>query len=494
MKIKESFRKLVENATVRIKIENIDLNWKMPYQIGNIQSGLGSGFFINPEYIVTCAHVVDGAKNVYIEIPSRGSDKIDVEILGICPEFDTALLKTKKYKSKYYFEIGDSRKCNIGDEVLVVGYPKNYSMSKSDVNNLKYTQGIISGQQYGLIQTDSAINSGNSGGPMIKDKKVIGINSRKAIGDDTDSIGYAVPIHYFQIIQSNFHQLKPSNQIIYRPSLGFEYSNTNEYLLNYLTSDSLENGVYVSYVYDKSPLKKIGVKEGDIITKIDKYKVDSFGLTDYKWFQTQQDINSLMNNYKLNSKIPIEFYQEGKKKKKVIELKEYVPNFRIQYPLFEKVDYYVICGMVFMNLAVNHMIENIDLIKKYTEPEEEDKPKVVISFIFPNSPSFILNNFSNNDILTKLNQKEIHHIHDFEKILKKTIHFKGKEYVQFENQEKKVIMMPLTNLIANDILLSQIYQFELSPFHLEMINKLKKKDLEKMMKNVIKMKNKMKNE
>ena len=277
MKMKESFRKLVENATVRIKIENIDLNWKMPYQLGDIRAGLGSGFFISPEYIVTCAHVVDGARNVYIEIPSRDSNKIDVEILGICPEFDTALLKTKNYKSKYYFDIGDSKKCTIGDEVLVVGYPKNYSMSKSDVNNLKYTQGIISGQQYGLIQTDSAINSGNSGGPMIKDKKVIGINSRKAIGDDTDSIGYAVPIHYFQIIQSNFHQLKPNCQIIYRPSLAFEYSNTNPYLLNYLTSDSLQDGVYVSYVYDKSPLKKIGIKEGDIITRIDKYKVDPFG-------------------------------------------------------------------------------------------------------------------------------------------------------------------------------------------------------------------------
>ncbi len=494
MKMKDSFRKLVENATVRIKIENIDLDWKMPYQLGDIRAGLGSGFFINSEYIVTCSHVVDGAKNVYIEIPSRGSEKIDVEILGICPEFDTALLKTKKYKSKYYFGIGDSTKCNIGDEVLVVGYPKNYSMSRSDTNNLKYTQGIISGQQYGLIQTDSAINSGNSGGPMIKDKKVIGINSRKAIGDDTDSIGYAIPIHYFKIIESNFHHLKPIHQIIYRPSLAFEYSNANKYLVDYLTSEHTDEGVYVSYVYDKSPLKKIGIKPGDIITKIDKYQVDNFGMTDYKWFQTQQDINSLINNYKLNSKIPIEFYQDGKKKKKMVELKEYIPNLRIQYPLFEKVDYYIICGMIFMNLAVNHIIERPDLITQYTTPEEEDKSKVVISFIFPNSPVFILNNFSNNDILKKLNQKEIHHIDDFEKILKKTIHYKGKEYVQFENQEKKVVMMPLTNLLANDILLSQIYQFELSPFHLEKMKNLKKKDLEVMMKNVLKMKKKMKNE
>ena len=200
-----------------------------------------------------------------------------------------------------------------------------------------------------------------------------------------------------------------------------------------------------------------------------------------------------MNNYKLNSKIPIEFYQEGKKKKKVIELNEYIPNLRIQYPLFEKVDYYVICGMVFMNLSINHIIDRVDLITQYTNPEEENKPKVVISFIFPNSPAFIINNFSNNDILTKLNQKEIHHIKDFEKILNKTIHFKGKEYIQFENQEKKVIMMPLTHLIANDILLSQIYQFELSPFHLDMIKKLKKKDLDFMMKNVMKMKKKLNN-
>ena len=83
----------MEHSVVRIKIESIDINWKLPYQVSEIGAGLGSGFFISPEYIVTCSHVVDGAKNAYIEIPVLGTRIIPIEVVGICPSFDLALCK-----------------------------------------------------------------------------------------------------------------------------------------------------------------------------------------------------------------------------------------------------------------------------------------------------------------------------------------------------------------------------------------------------------------
>ena len=483
MKINKKFRNLMEHAVVRIKIESIDINWKLPYQVSEIGAGLGSGFFISPEYIMTCSHVVDGAKNAYIEIPVLGTRIIPIEVVGICPSFDLALCKTIGYKSKYYLKMGDSNKCDIGEEVYVVGYPKNYSQSKDDINNLKFTNGIISGVQYGLIQTDSAINSGNSGGPLVLGNKVIGVNSRKAIGDDTDLIGYAIPINQYKTISSDFLKLKPESRIVYRPSFAFEFSNTNDTLLNVVTNDHAKNGVYVSHIYPHSPLSEIDIKIGDVITKIDNYKVDSYGMVDKRWLNVPLDIYSFLNDYKLNQKISIEFYRNNKKYKKKIQLKPYKAEIRICYPLYEPVEYVIFGGMVFMNLTMNHMKENIPMIMKYLDPVKQEESKVIVSFIFPNSPTFILNNFSISDICIKCNHIKIKNIDDIIKAMNKPIEYKKKKYIVFENELGKILMFPLDKLILHDMMLSQIYKYPLTPFHMKHMKEMKMGNIKKILKN-----------
>ena len=101
---------------------------------------------------------------------------------------------------------------NIGDQVLTIGYPMNYEdQSFIRTNNLKVTKGIVSGSQFGLYQTDSAINPGNSGGPMILKNKVIGINSSGI--DDSQNIGYSVPIDYFKLLKDKL--IMGKRKIIY---------------------------------------------------------------------------------------------------------------------------------------------------------------------------------------------------------------------------------------------------------------------------------------
>ena len=87
----------IKYAVVKIIAENKNINWQLPYEQETPNVGRGTGFFIDKSgYILTCAHVVDGAKNLYIEI-SDSSDKHFCDVIGICTEFDIALLKTIKY-------------------------------------------------------------------------------------------------------------------------------------------------------------------------------------------------------------------------------------------------------------------------------------------------------------------------------------------------------------------------------------------------------------
>ncbi len=482
MKITDKYRKLFEKTIVRIKVESIDINWSIPYQLGEIGAGQGSGFFISDRHIVTCSHVVDSAKNVYIEIPSLGSNKIDVKVLYICPRFDVALLETVDYKSKYKLDLGDSDNIKMGDDILVVGYPVSMTLEGVNENyNLKYTSGVISGTQLSLFQVSANINPGVSGSPLIYNGKVIGINNQKMVGDEIEGVGYSIPINHFKITKKDYDSMKTKKRLINRPAFLFEFSNMNNSMLQFENMSKNDSGIIVTNIYDESPLKKTNIKEGDVITKIDNYKVDNFGTVEKKWFGINQDIYNFLNQYSVNASFPIEYIHNGKKNIDTIHLKEFTTPIRIKYPVYEDVDYIVLGGMIFMNLAVNHLKEDKSMLLKYLGSDEQIKPKIVISMIFPNTPAYILNNLHKDDIITKVNDIDIKYIKDFDRILKKPIIKNDEEYIKFENEKKEIMLIKIDDLIEQDKMFSEIYKYELTPFHLlhlKLKNKLYYKYLE----------------
>jgi serine protease Do len=266
MIIKNILKKKINKCVVRIIADNININWDIPYLYEEPSKGQGTGFFVNinkKSYIITCAHVINNSKNIYIEIPSLGSEKYQCEIVSIVPDFDIAIMKCNKYKSKDYLELGNSDKLEVRMNVIVVGYPASMSSSSRNSNNLKFTMGIINGQQKSFIQTDAVINPGNSGGPLLFNNKVIGINSRKLVGESLENIGYSIPINYLNIIFNSINQ-----NIIYRPNLLFSYNNTDKNIIKEITCGKIENGVIISNIFKKSPLEKTEIKKDTIITEI----------------------------------------------------------------------------------------------------------------------------------------------------------------------------------------------------------------------------------
>lgn len=464
MKINKELKKKINKCVVRIIAEELTIDWNMPYIHKSPSRGQGTGFFINNKgQILTCAHVVNGARNIYIEVPNISSDKYQCDVISICPKFDIALIQCKNYCSKEYLEMGDSDKLEVGMEVQVVGYPASLLNSKTNSNNLKYTVGIIGGQQGGLIQTDSAINPGNSGGPLFCNNKVIGINSQKLVGYSLENIGYSIPINYYKTIKNNIDK-----KIIYRPDLLIEYNNTDKEVLNELTNKKINNGIIVSKIYDESIIKKTNIKEDDIITQIGKFKLDNFGLTlNYKWIGTNININVLLNYFSNDEKINIKYFDFKEKKMKEcnVKLEPCIKPIRVLYPAFEQIPFFIFGGIVFSNLSENfiaaNMEHNIGLVCLLYNKEESLKSKVCISTIL-NKKINILNNIHKGDIISKINNIEVSNIKEIEKALLKPIIINRKKFIKIENNENNSVIMPVEDLYKEDKIFSTLYNYPLS--------------------------------
>ena len=113
--------------TVKVISQKIIPDWIHPYKNKNTSKSIGSGFFIDMEgHILTCSHVVDDAVKIFIEIPNQGDEKIEVEVLGLCPDMDIALLKTKTYKNKDFYELHDENhiyEIEPGEDAIAIGFP-----------------------------------------------------------------------------------------------------------------------------------------------------------------------------------------------------------------------------------------------------------------------------------------------------------------------------------------------------------------------------------
>lgn len=232
-------------------------------------TSLGSGFVIDASgYIITNYHVIDGAE----EITVRFSDntKLKAKIVGRDQKTDLALLKVESSKPLAHVPLGDSDKARVGDWVVAIGNPFGLGGT--------VTAGIISARQRSLnagpyddfIQTDAAVNRGNSGGPLFSmDGKVIGINSA-IFSTNGGSIGisFAIPSNLAQPI---VEQLKKHGKA-HRGWLGVKIQDVTDEIANSVGLKTAMGALVVEITKD-SPADKAGVQVGDIITRFNDKEI-----------------------------------------------------------------------------------------------------------------------------------------------------------------------------------------------------------------------------
>lgn len=266
--------------------------------------GIGSGFIINEDgYILTNYHVVELAisnntKDVTV-ILSTG-EEVAAKVVNYDQNRDIAMVKlVDGTKVPAVVELGDSDGLYVGQEVVAIGTPlgKNFAQT--------LTKGIVSGVNRNLtteggntgdyIQTDAAINSGNSGGPLINTKgEVIGINTAKLSGQSETTIegmGFAIPIN----------DAKDRIESLSKPilNLGITVREVNSELAK--QNNLPKEGLWVVGVTENSPAAKAGIQPSDLIVKFDGKEVKTF-----------DELTKLKNNKNVGDKVEIVVYRNGK--------------------------------------------------------------------------------------------------------------------------------------------------------------------------------------
>ncbi len=235
--------------------------------------GLGSGFIVSPEgYIVTNAHVVENAEEIKVRLTDKR--EFTAKVIGVDPRSDVAVLKVAANHLPTV-KIGDSNKLRVGEWVIAIGSPYGFAnsvtagiVSATSRENLASDPGM---DAVPFIQTDVAVNPGNSGGPLLNMRgEVIGINSQ--IYSRTGAfagISFAIPIDYAYGIAEQI--IKTGH--VTRGRIGVAISPVTRDLAEGLGLPKAQ-GAAVASVEDGSPAAKAGLQAGDVILKIDGQNVE----------------------------------------------------------------------------------------------------------------------------------------------------------------------------------------------------------------------------
>lgn len=282
-------------------------------------SATGSGVIISEDgYIITNNHVINSESSSYyyqvteatgikVHLYGDADDKLyDATVVGSDKSTDLAVLKIDA-EGLSSIEIGDSDNLRVGEFVMAVGNPLGLDSS--------VTCGIISaldrevdddeGNTYVTIQTDAAINSGNSGGALINSKgQLIGINSLKLSGDGIEGIGFAMPINSSMTIINQLIEFGT----VKRPYIGISGSSLTEALAKRY---NMPVGVYVEEILEDGPAKDSGLEVGDVITEVEGQAVTSIN-----------EINKIKNTFEIGDTISLKVYRDNDYKTIKIQLAE----------------------------------------------------------------------------------------------------------------------------------------------------------------------------
>lgn len=291
----------VKNVTVSNVPRNPIMEYFYGYQ-GNQQQtqiGTGSGVIISEDgYIVTNNHVIQNATELEITLNNNKSYK--ARVIGTDTKMDIALLKIDANEKLPYIVFGDSDEIKVGEWVLAVGNPYNL--------NSTVTAGIVSAKARDLsneglqsfIQTDAAVNPGNSGGALVNTRgELVGINTM--ISSPTGSYAgysFAVPSNITRKLIEDLMQFGN----VQRGVLGVEGGELNSNVAKEIGVDQTQ-GFYINKVTKNSGAEKAGIKKGDIITALDTKKVNGFS-----------DLTSFINTKRPDEVVNVSIIRDGKNK------------------------------------------------------------------------------------------------------------------------------------------------------------------------------------
>lgn len=287
---------------------------KIKYSVNTLFGGsseaeaTGSGIIINNDgYIITNNHVVSTeSSSSYYEIEE--ASKMTVTLYNDTKEYEAEIIGTDAYTDLAVIKIdasnleltpatlGNSDNVKVGEFAMAIGCPLGLesTVTSGIISAVNRTVESDDGTEYVCLQTDSAINSGNSGGALVNSNgEVIGINTLKLSGTGVEGMGFAIPINSTTDVIEQLIEY----QTVKRPYIGISGIAVDEATAKRY---NLPTGVYVYTVSENSPAKQAGLQKGDVITKIGDTEVSNVN-----------ELNKVRNSYKIGDTISLTIYRNG---------------------------------------------------------------------------------------------------------------------------------------------------------------------------------------
>ncbi|ABD44943.1 peptidase Do family protein [Ehrlichia chaffeensis str. Heartland] len=390
--IQEQFPLITLEELLRNILEGKPVKKDIPQEV----LSAGSGFVVDESgIIVTNYHVVHNAKEVYVTFSDNKS--IPAKILGVDPQTDLAVLKVEVNEKLPYLEFGDSDKTMVGDWVVAIGNPFGLGGSASIGIISARARDLNIGTATEFLQTDAAINKGNSGGPLFNiDGKVIGINTAilsTQKGGGNIGVGFAIPSNNAVSIIKVLSQGKK----VEHGWLGVVMQPITEELVEPLQLKEV-GGALITNVVKGSPASKANLLPGDIILEFNGTKINSISQLHQLVLRSEAD-NEVKLLVSRNGSIISILVKIGKFENPDIS-ENGMPKDAIQSPEL---------GLTVGSVQRNNIYNNIE--------EEEAKGVVILDIDSTSNAS--TRNIRKGDIILQINQSPVNNLEDFKNVMKK---------------------------------------------------------------------------
>jgi len=467
-------QQMAKDAVVQIFAERTPFNWLQPFRLSDHKKSFGTGFFINVEgeiYIITNFHVVEqAAYGVKIQVPSQGKEQFDVEVVGVAPKRDIALLQVAS-KSRAFLEsritniptlkLGDSDQVRRMDEILLLGYPLGQEKLKSTQGSVSCEREMAADNSY--IQLTASLNPGNSGGPSLNTQgEVIGVNTSRVNIKMAQNIAYIIPVNDIK----NLLRALRSQRLFHTPVLGGDHILATKELTSYLGNPQ-PGGLYITHVHNGSLLQKAGVLDGDMIYMINEHQIDAYGETVLPWSDDKVSIEALFNRFEIGKPLQLVVYRQGKRLESTVTFDSVPPlPIRRMYPGYEDIPYEVFAGMVIMPLALNHLTELKKIDKKiarglykYEQQEAQYEPRVLVTHLFPASQAHAARCFRPGDVLDTIDDMPVRTLADVRAAFAR-VAAENKKSIIIKTENKKLLVLDVPRVLREEQALIERYSYK----------------------------------
>ena len=443
----------VKKALVKVYTSHQLFDYLSPWQYGQSANSTATGFIIDGERIITNAHAVLNSK--FLQVRKEGdSKKYKAVVKFTSEEYDLALVEIEDksfFKGTVPLKLGTLPE--IQEKLTVYGYPlggDKLSTTQGIVSRMEHNTYTLTNRKFLIGQTDAAINSGNSGGPVVSKGKVVGVAFAGL--NSADNIGYFIPVN----ILNNFLEDIKDGKYDGSPLLGLEWleleSPSHRRMLGI---EDKTGGILIKKIFKNSPFEGV-LQKNDVLMKLDNYPIEYDGTIEFRKNE-KTDFSYVNQQKKYGDNLSYEIIRDKKTKTGQVKLEKKDIKYTVvtEVTIETPPSYMVYGGLLFEPLTSNYMagvIEKLGSVYDREELYKDYKELVVLVRVLPFDVNLGYTD-AVNQIIVKVNGEKYKDFKDFAQKVKNV----KSGFIIFENDNGDEIVLDVKEVEEQREALMQNY-------------------------------------